>query len=61
MLKSIFLFFLNSFRANTQLKLEVIFLSMQLEIYHDPKLKIKGVDLIRKLQQTDLSQRMCLN
>ena len=46
MIKSIFLFFLNSFRANTQLKLEVIFLTKQLEIYHqtNPKLKINRTD-----------------
>src|ERR1035437_5293323 len=46
MLKSIFLFFLNSFRTNTQLKLEVIFHVKQLEIYQrsDPKLKINRSD-----------------
>jgi hypothetical protein len=46
MLKSLFLFFLKSVKINTQLKLEVIFLTKQLEIYQrtDPKLKIKRTD-----------------
>jgi hypothetical protein len=43
MIKSILLFFRKSFTTNFKLKLEVIFLTKQLEIYQrtDPKLKIK--------------------
>ena len=48
MLKSIFLLFRKSFTTNLQLKLEVIFLTKQLEIYQrkDPKLKISGTDRV---------------
>jgi putative transposase len=46
MLKSLLLFFRKSFTTNLQLKLEVIFLAKQLEIYQrtDPKLKINRTD-----------------
>jgi putative transposase len=46
MLKTILLFFLQSFKTNSQLKLEHIFLLKQLEIYQrrEPKLMIKGPD-----------------
>ena len=46
MIKSILLFFRKSFTANLQLKLEVIILTKQLEIYQrtDPKLKLKRTD-----------------
>ena len=46
MIKSILLFFRKSFTTNFKLKLEVIFLTKQLEIYQrtDPKLKIKKTD-----------------
>jgi putative transposase len=46
MLKSVFLFFRKSFTTNLQLKLVIIFLTKQLEIYQraNPKLKIKGTD-----------------
>jgi putative transposase len=46
MIKSILLFFRKSFTTNFKLKLEVIFLTKQLEIYQrtDPKLKIKRTD-----------------
>src|ERR1035437_8196675 len=48
MLKSIVLLFLKLFKTKTQLKLEIIFLAEQLEIYQrtDPKLKIKESDRI---------------
>ena len=46
MFKSLLLFFIKSFTTNLQLKLEVIFLTKQLEIYQrtDPKLKISRID-----------------
>src|ERR1035437_4127397 len=46
MFKSLLLFFIKSFTTNLQLKLEIIFLTKQLEIYQksDPKLKIKRSD-----------------
>lgn len=46
MFKSLLLFFRKSFTTNLQLKLEVIFLTKQLEIYQrtHPKLKIKRTD-----------------
>ena len=46
MFRSLFLFLFRSIKTNTQLKLEVIFLTKQLEIYQrtDPKLKIKASD-----------------
>ena len=46
MLKSLLLFFRNSFTTKTQLILENLFLTKQLEIYQrtDPKLKIKRTD-----------------
>src|ERR1035437_5742672 len=46
MLKSLLLFFRKSFTTNLQLKLEIIFLTKQLEIYQrtDPKLKIHRID-----------------
>jgi putative transposase len=46
MLKSLSLFFRKSFTTNFKLKLEVIFLIKQLEIYQrsDPKLKIRRTD-----------------
>jgi transposase InsO family protein len=46
MLKSLFQLFCKSFSTNFQLKLEVIYLTKQLEIYqrNDPKLKISGTD-----------------
>jgi hypothetical protein len=46
MLKSLLLFFRKSFTTNLQLKLEIIFLTKQLEIYQrtDPKLKIHRTD-----------------
>jgi hypothetical protein len=48
MFKSLLLFFLKSFKTNTQLKLENIFLAKQLEIYQrtGPKLKIRITDRI---------------
>jgi hypothetical protein len=48
MFNFLLLFFRKSFITNLQLKLEVIFLTKQLEIYQrtDPKLKIKGTDRI---------------
>ena len=48
MLKSLLLFFRNSFTTKTQLILENIFLTRQLEIYQraDPKLKIKITDQV---------------
>ena len=46
MFKSLLLFFIKSFTTNLQLKLEIIFLTKQLEIYQrsDPKLKINRSD-----------------
>src|ERR1035438_8783868 len=46
MLKSLLLFLRKSFTTNLQLKLEIIFLTKQLEIYQrtDPKLKISRID-----------------
>src|ERR1035438_10353281 len=46
MLKSLLLFLRKSFTTNLQLKLEIIFLTKQLEIYQrtDPKLKIHRID-----------------
>src|ERR1039457_1868979 len=46
MLKSLLLFLRKSFTTNLQLKLEIIFLTKQLEIYQrsDPKLKLKRTD-----------------
>ena len=46
MLKSLLLFFRNSFTTKTQMILENLFLTKQLEIYQrtDPKLKIKRTD-----------------
>jgi hypothetical protein len=46
MLKSLFIFFSKSFKTNTQLKLEVIFLAKQIEIFHrtSPKIKTKRTD-----------------
>lgn len=63
MLKSFLLFFRKLITTKTQLILENIFLRKQLDIYQrtDPKLNIKLVNRIRKLEQTDLSQRMYLN
>jgi hypothetical protein len=48
MLKSLLLFFRNSFTTKTQLILENIFLTRQLEIYQraDPKRKIKITDRV---------------
>jgi putative transposase len=48
MLKSLLLFLRKSFTTNLQLKLEVIFLTKQLEIYQrtNPKLKISRTDRI---------------
>lgn len=44
MLKSLFLFLLQSFKTNTQLKLEILFLQKQLEIFQrsNHRVKIKG-------------------
>ena len=46
MFKSLLLFFRKSFTTNLQLKLEIILLAKQLEIYQrsDPKLKINRSD-----------------
>jgi len=46
MFKSLLLFFRKSFSTNLQLKLEIILLAKQLEIYQrtDPKLKISRID-----------------
>src|ERR1035437_5726291 len=46
MLKSILLFFMKSLKTNTQLKLEVIFLTKQIEILQrtNPKIKTKITD-----------------
>ena len=48
MFKSLLLFFRKSITSNLQLKLEIVFLTKQLEIYQrtDPKLKINRTDRI---------------
>ena len=46
MLKSLFLFLQKTFKTNTQLKLEILVLTKQIEILHrsNPKLKVKRFD-----------------
>ena len=48
MLKSLLLFLPKTFKTNTQLKLEILVLTKQIEILHssNPKLKVKRFDRI---------------